>query len=212
MTFVPASASAESGSTHRRSATWLADRRWLPFIGAVEPECRTVPGFSTSGIAGSSIAATSTPPRIDQTCRNHQAGRALGYRSVTSGDGTRLRAWDNDGHGVPVLISNGLGTPHDAWPDINRRTDTYRVMTWDHRGLGGSERPSDESRISISDHTDDLFAVMDSYGIDRAVSPGPAPCRATRTRTPSRWAATRPHPAARPEVSRQHAPAHQPAR
>ena len=77
--------------------------------------------------------------------------------------------WDNDGHGVPVLISNGLGTPHDAWPDINRRTDTYRVMTWDHRGLGGSERPADESRIHISDHTDDLFAVMDSYGVDRAV-------------------------------------------
>ena len=68
-----------------------------------------------------------------------------------------------------MLISNGLGTPHDAWPDINRRTDTYRVMTWDHRGLGGSQRPSDESRISISDHTDDLFAVMDSYGVDRAV-------------------------------------------
>ena len=96
----------------------------------------------------------------------------MGYRSVTSVDGTRLRAWDNDGHGVPVLISNGLDTPHHAWPDINRRTDTYRVMTWDHRGLGGSERPSDESRISISDHTDDLFAVMDSYGVDRAVAIG----------------------------------------
>lgn len=68
-----------------------------------------------------------------------------------------------------MLISNGLGTPHDAWPDINRRTDTYRVMTWDHRGLGGSERPSDESRVNISDHTDDLFAVMDSYGIERSV-------------------------------------------
>ena len=25
------------------------------------------------------------------------------------------------------------------------------------------------SRISISDHTDDLFAVMDSYGVDRSV-------------------------------------------
>ena len=42
-------------------------------------------------------------------------------------------------------------------------------VTWDHRGLGGSDRPSDESRITIADHTDDLFAVMDSYGIDRAV-------------------------------------------
>ena len=101
--------------------------------------------------------------------RHKQAGQALGYRSVTSVDGTRLRSWSNDGHGVPVLISNGLGTPHDAWPTINGQTETYRVVTWDHRGLGGSDRPSDESRITISDHTDDLFAVMDSYGIDRAV-------------------------------------------
>jgi pimeloyl-ACP methyl ester carboxylesterase len=68
-----------------------------------------------------------------------------------------------------VLISNGLGTPHDAWPAITRRTDRYRVMTWDHRGLGGSGRPSDESRITISDHTDDFFAVMGSYGVARAV-------------------------------------------
>ena len=64
-----------------------------------------------------------------------------------------------------MLISNGLGTPHDAWPTINRQTETYRVVTWDHRGLGGSDRPSDESRITIADHTDDLFAVMDSYGM-----------------------------------------------
>ena len=68
-----------------------------------------------------------------------------------------------------MLISNGLGAPHDAWPTINRQTETFRVVTWDHRGLGGSDRPADESRITIPDHTDDLFAVMDAYGIDRAV-------------------------------------------
>lgn len=93
----------------------------------------------------------------------------MGYRSVTSADGTRLRAWDNQGRGVPVVISNGLGTPHDAWPAINRQTDRYRVMTWDHRGLCGSERPADESRITVADHTADFFAVMDAYGVDRAV-------------------------------------------
>ncbi len=96
----------------------------------------------------------------------------MAYRSVRSADGTGLRAWDNGGRGIPVVISNGLGTPPDAWPAINRRTDCYRVMTWDHRGLGGSERPADESRIGVSDHTDDLFAVMDSYGVDRAVLVG----------------------------------------
>lgn len=96
-------------------------------------------------------------------------GETLGYRSVISTDGTRLRAWTNGGHGVPVVISNGLGTPHDAWPSINDQTDRYRVITWDHRGLGGSDRPADESRITVSDHTDDFFAVMDAFGISRAV-------------------------------------------
>ena len=89
----------------------------------------------------------------------------MGYRSITSADGTRLRSWSNEGRGVPVLVSNGLGTPHDAWPTINRQTETYRVVTWDHRGLGGSDRPADESRITIPDHTDDLFAVIASGAV-----------------------------------------------
>jgi pimeloyl-ACP methyl ester carboxylesterase len=93
----------------------------------------------------------------------------LSFHTVTSADGTRLRSWSNEGHGVPVVISNGLGTPHDAWPKINDQTEDYRVVTWDHRGLGGSERPADESRITVSDHTDDFMAVMDFYGVERAV-------------------------------------------
>lgn len=88
---------------------------------------------------------------------------------VTSADGTRLRSWSNEGHGVPVVICNGLGTPHEAWPAINERTESFQVVTWDHRGLGGSERPSDESRITVADHTDDFMAVMDFYGLDRAM-------------------------------------------
>ena len=130
-------------------------------------ECR---GFPNSGIAVTARrAATPSRSTIDDIVNTPSGRQALGYRSVESVDGTRLRAWSNEGRGVPVVISNGLGTPHDAWPTINRRGDIYRVVTWDHRGLGGSDRPSDESRITISDHTDDLFAVMDSYGIDRAV-------------------------------------------
>ena len=169
---IDSQAATSSASTHPQSATWLADRRCpsrVSFTVQSNPNVALFPGFSNQRDREIEHRRHHTPPTIDQTCRNHQAGRALGYRSVTSVDGTRLRAWDNDGHGVPVLISNGLGTPHHAWPDINDRTDTYRVMTWDHRGLGGSERPSDESRITIDDHTDDLFAVMDSYGVDRAV-------------------------------------------
>jgi 3-oxoadipate enol-lactonase len=93
----------------------------------------------------------------------------LSYHTVISADGTRLRSWSNEGDGVPVLICNGLGTPPEAWPSINARTESYRVFTWDQRGLGGSERPADESRITIDDHTDDCLAVLDYYGVDRAV-------------------------------------------
>ncbi len=93
----------------------------------------------------------------------------MSYHTVTSADGTHLRSWSNEGDGVPVLICNGLGTPPEAWPSINARTESYRVLTWDHRGLGGSERPTDESRITVDDHTDDCLAVMDFYGVDRAV-------------------------------------------
>jgi pimeloyl-ACP methyl ester carboxylesterase len=90
-------------------------------------------------------------------------------RTVVSKDGTRLSAWTNGGSGVPVVLSNGLGTPVEAWPEIIDDTDSYRLVSWDHRGLGSSERPSDESRITVEDHADDLTAVMEAFGMDRAV-------------------------------------------
>ena len=67
----------------------------------------------------------------------------MSYHTVTSADGTTLRSWSNEGDGVPVVICNGLGTPHDAWPAINGRTESYRVVTWDPergREIGGSTR------------------------------------------------------------------------
>jgi len=90
-------------------------------------------------------------------------------RTITTADGTRLKAWTNDGAGVPVVISNGLGTPHSAWPTVTKDSSRYRAVTWDHRGLGGSDRPADEGRIAVQNHADDLLAVMDTFEIDRAV-------------------------------------------
>ena len=90
-------------------------------------------------------------------------------RTIASRDGTRLSIWTNDGSGVPVILSNGLGTPVEAWPEIINDKDRYRVASWDHRGLGGSERPVDESHVGVADHSDDLMAVMDAYDMKRAV-------------------------------------------
>jgi 3-oxoadipate enol-lactonase len=93
----------------------------------------------------------------------------MSRRTVVSGDGTRLSCWSNDGVGVPVVLCNGLGAPVGAWPDVVDRVDAYRVVSWDHRGLGESERPSDETRITVADHSDDLTAVMDAFGIETSI-------------------------------------------
>ena len=87
---------------------------------------------------------------------------------VRSADGTRIRAWCNDGTGPSVLLCNGLGTPPEAWPRLVAPDSGYRVVGWYHRGLGGSERPADPARVRVEDHTDDARAVLDAFGLETA--------------------------------------------
>lgn len=92
--------------------------------------------------------------------------------SVVASDGTRLRAWRTGGPGPTVVISNGLGAPAEAWPGLVRAGSGFDVLGWDHRGLGGSARPADPDRIRVRDHADDLLAVMDAEGVERALLVG----------------------------------------
>ncbi len=91
---------------------------------------------------------------------------------VTSADGTVVRAWTNDADGPPVVVSNGLGSVPAAWPALLGPTCGYRAVTWYHRGTFGSSRPADATHVGVDDHVDDLFAVMDAAGIERAVVAG----------------------------------------
>lgn len=86
-----------------------------------------------------------------------------------STDGTLVRGWRGDGVGAPVIISNGLGTPPEAWPAIISPDSGFRVATWYYRGTAGGARPLDRSRIAIEDHVEDLRSLMDHEGMDRAV-------------------------------------------
>lgn len=95
------------------------------------------------------------------------------YYDVTSGDGTRLRAWTNDidgsleAAGAPVvLLCNGLGTNPYTWPSLLSDECEVRVISWNHRGTGGSARPADVSRCGIPEFVEDAVAVMDDAGID----------------------------------------------
>jgi pimeloyl-ACP methyl ester carboxylesterase len=98
------------------------------------------------------------------------------FYDVVSADGTRLRAWTNDPDcligGPTVLLCNGLGT--NAWtaPALLRPDCGVRVVSWNHRGVGGSERPADADRVGIEEFVEDAIAVMTEAGIERATLMG----------------------------------------
>ncbi|KAA1420395.1 alpha/beta hydrolase [Mumia zhuanghuii] len=94
------------------------------------------------------------------------------YFDVISSDGTRIRAWTNDADGPPVLLCNGLGTSPYAWPALLRPDCGARVVSWFHRGIGGSARPGDPRRVDVDAHLEDAHAVMQAAGLDRATLVG----------------------------------------
>lgn len=100
----------------------------------------------------------------------------LAFASIRSEDGTLLRAWTNDPDGTidgpTVLLCNGLGTSAWTWPAFLQPDCGVRVISWNHRGTGGSERPADRSRVGIEEFAEDALAVLDHYGVDRAVAVG----------------------------------------
>lgn len=93
------------------------------------------------------------------------------FHDVTSADGTRLRAWSNDADGPAVLISNGLGTSHSAWPSLLNPDCGVHAIGWNHRGVGGSERPA-SGRVDLDSFVEDAIAVLDAAGVESAVVAG----------------------------------------
>jgi pimeloyl-ACP methyl ester carboxylesterase len=92
-------------------------------------------------------------------------------RHIRAVDGTRLVTWSSDGDAErTILICNGLGGPAAAWKPLLGRGS--RVISWHHRGLLGSERPKDLSRITVADHVSDALRVLDVYGVDKALVVG----------------------------------------
>jgi pimeloyl-ACP methyl ester carboxylesterase len=97
---------------------------------------------------------------------------ALRFFPVTSADGTKIEAWTNDADGPTVLLCNGLGTNPYAWPALLRRDCGVRVLSWNHRGVGNSERPRDRDRVGIEAFVEDAVAVLDDAGVDACVVAG----------------------------------------
>ncbi len=75
--------------------------------------------------------------------------------------------YESHGEGPPVLLVPGLGGLGSYWgPNIPAFTASNQVIIHDHRGLGRSSRSL--IRYSVDQMTEDLVAVMDHLGIEKA--------------------------------------------
>lgn len=119
----------------------------------------TLWGMSAESAAPPALHAVPDPAEPD-------AGLALRHFTVTARDGTALRAWTNDVDGPTVLLCNGLGTSPYAWPALLDPDCGVRVVSWYHRGTGGSHRPADRRHVGIEHFVEDALAVMDHVGIE----------------------------------------------
>ena len=101
---------------------------------------------------------------------------SLVFHDILSDDGTVLQAWTNDDEGridgPTIVLCNGLGTNAWCWPWLLAADCEVRVVSWNHRGVGGSERPVESSHVEIEHFVDDGVSVMDHFGIDSAVLMG----------------------------------------
>lgn len=90
-------------------------------------------------------------------------------RGVAFGRGGVRLEWEE--HGPPdqpaVLLTHGWSLTLDTWEYQTRAlAGEFRVIVWNMRGTGGSEKPPD-SDYSMEAVTDDLAAVFDASGAGR---------------------------------------------
>lgn len=77
-------------------------------------------------------------------------------------------AYQEIGHGYPLLMINGFASTMDTWnpPVLDELAKTFRVIIFDNRGTGYST--ASEEPFSIPLFARDTVALMDTLGIARA--------------------------------------------
>ena len=73
------------------------------------------------------------------------------------------------GEGDAFIFIPGLVGLYDAWSfQLDHFAKRYRAVTFDHRGTGESDKPTGPGAYSTQAIADDVIALMDTLGIDKA--------------------------------------------
>jgi 3-oxoadipate enol-lactonase len=102
----------------------------------------------------------------------------MSERFISRPDGARLRIIDHAARlSVPadkaptLVLSNSLATDASLWDDVIARIGSrVRLIGYDTRGHGASTSPAASTTLAVL--ADDLFAVMDACGVDKAFIAG----------------------------------------
>ena len=75
--------------------------------------------------------------------------------------------------GLPIILSHGHAAATPMWAlQVTALKKNYRIITWDLRGHGRSDCPSDPTLYSVKHTVDDMAAILDTCGLERAVIGG----------------------------------------
>ncbi|HST35232.1 MAG TPA: pyrimidine utilization protein D [Allosphingosinicella sp.] len=76
--------------------------------------------------------------------------------------------WHGPDDGEVLILSAGLGGSASYWtPNLSALAGRFRVLAYDHRGTGRSDRRLPDA-LTVEDMAIDLLALMDELGIERA--------------------------------------------
>jgi aminoacrylate hydrolase len=76
--------------------------------------------------------------------------------------------WRGPETGEILILSPGLGGSANYWaPNLDALAARYRVLLYDHRGTGRSDRALSDT-VTVEDFAADILGLMDALGIARA--------------------------------------------
>ena len=74
---------------------------------------------------------------------------------------------------LPVLLTHGYSASTAMWgPNLAALSSDRQVIAWDMRGHGQSDSPDDQGKYSEAATVEDMAALLDECGLDRAVIGG----------------------------------------
>jgi pimeloyl-ACP methyl ester carboxylesterase len=87
-------------------------------------------------------------------------------------DGVRLH-YEDRGSGPAILLTHGYTATLRMWdPQVAELSKRYRAISWDMRGHGESDSPAEPAAYSHESTADDMAALLDHCGVEKAVVGG----------------------------------------